>query len=51
MPFNFTVSKLVRIDQLPVSISAGVRYFAASPNDGPKGFGARASITFLLPNK
>jgi len=51
MPFNFTVAKLVMIDKLPVSFQVGVRYFAASPNDGPKGFGARASITFLLPNK
>jgi hypothetical protein len=51
MPFNFQVSKLVMIDKHPVSFGVGVRYFAASPNDGPKGFGARASITFLLPNK
>ena len=51
MPFNATVSKLVLIDKHPVSFQVGVRYFAASPNDGPKGFGARASITFLLPNK
>ena len=51
MPFNFTVAKVVMIDKLPVSFQVGVRYFAASPNDGPKGFGARAAITFLLPNK
>lgn len=51
MPFNAQVSKMVMIDKLPVSFAVGVRYFAASPNDGPKGFGARASITFLLPNK
>jgi hypothetical protein len=38
-------------DKLPVSFAIGARYFAASPNDGPKGFGARASITFLLPDK
>jgi hypothetical protein len=51
MPFNLTVSKLVMFDKLPVSFAIGARYFAASPNDGPKGFGARASITFLLPDK
>ena len=51
MPFNFTVAKVVMIDKLPVSFQVGVRYFAASPTDGPKGFGARAAITFLLPNK
>lgn len=51
MPFNFTVSKLVTIDKQPISFGVGVRYFAASPHDGPKGFGARASITFLFPEK
>lgn len=51
MPFNFVVSKLVMIDKQPVSFGVGVRYFAASPHDGPKGFGVRALITFLLPEK
>lgn len=51
MPFNLTVSKMVMFDKLPVSFQIGARYYAASPNDGPKGFGARAAITFLLPNK
>ena len=51
MPFNFVVSKMVVIDKQPVSFGVGVRYFAASPHDGPKGFGARAVITFLLPEK
>lgn len=51
MPFNFVVSKLVQIDKMPVSFGLGLRYFAASPNDGPKGLGVRASITFLLPEK
>lgn len=51
MPLNFVVSKMVMIDKQPVSFGVGVRYFAASPHDGPKGFGARAVITFLLPEK
>ena len=51
MPFNFVVSKLVMIDKQPVSFGVGGRYFAASPHDGPKGFGVRALITFLLPEK
>lgn len=49
MPFNFLVSKLVHIDKTPVNIGLGVRYYAAAPNDGPKGFGARLQLTFLLP--
>lgn len=51
MPFNFVVSKLVMVDKQPVSFGVGLRYFAASPHDGPKGFGVRALITFLLPEK
>lgn len=51
MPFNFVVSKLVQIDKLPVSFELGLRYYAASPNDGPKGLGVRAGITFLLAEK
>lgn len=50
MPFNLMVSKLVRFDKQPVSFQLGVRYYAASPQDGPKGFGARATITFLFPD-
>ena len=50
MPFNAMVSKLVRFNKQPVSFQVGVRYFAASPEAGPKGFGARASITFLFPD-
>lgn len=50
MPFNFMVSKLVRFDKQPVSFQLGVRYYAASPQDGPKGFGARATVTFLFPD-
>ena len=49
MPFNFVVSKMVVIDKQPVSFGVGLRYFAASPHDGPKGFGVRALVTFLLP--
>lgn len=50
MPFNFMVSKLVRFNKQPVSFQLGARYYAASPQDGPKGFGARATITFLFPD-
>jgi hypothetical protein len=49
VPLNALVSKLVRFGTQPVSLALGVRYYAASPDNGPKGFGARLSITFLFP--
>jgi hypothetical protein len=49
VPFNFVVSKLVVIDKQPISLAAGVRYWAESPENGPDGFGARTAITFLFP--
>lgn len=51
VPINFQVSKLVVIDKQPISLSAGVRYWAASPDSGPDGFGFRAAVTFLYPKK
>jgi len=35
--------------KLPVSIGAGVRHFADSPDTGPHGWGARLILTFLFP--
>ncbi len=49
VPISGLVSKLVRIGGLPVSLGAGVRYWAQSPANGPEGFGARLVITFVLP--
>ena len=49
VPINFTVAKLVKINKQPVSLTAGVRYWAESPVNGPDGFGARLAITFLFP--
>lgn len=49
VPINAMVSKLVKIDKQPISLQAGVRYYAASSDNGPDGFGARASVTFLFP--
>ena len=44
----FRVSKLV-VDKQPISLFAGVRYWAASPDSGPEGFGVRAGVTLLFP--
>jgi hypothetical protein len=49
IPINAMVSKLVTIDKQPISFQAGVRYYAASSDNGPEGLGARAAITFLFP--
>lgn len=49
VPINFQVSKLVKFDKQPVSLSAGIRYWAASPNNGPRGWGPRVGLTFLFP--
>lgn len=49
IPINLSVSKLTKFGTQPVSLGAGVRYWAESPDSGPEGFGARASITFLFP--
>ncbi len=52
VPFNATVSKLIRIDKQPISLFAGARYWAVSPQDaGPEGWGARFGMTFLFPRK
>lgn len=50
-PINFTISKLVVTDKIPISYSVGIRYNASSLPGGPEDWGARASITFVLPEK
>ena len=49
VPINLTVSKLTKFGNQPVSLGAGVRYWADSPDSGPEGWGARAVMTFLFP--
>lgn len=50
VPINFQISKLVKFGRLPVSLTAGVRYWADSPQgSGPDGWGGRFGVTFLLP--
>ena len=51
VPINFMVAKLVKFGNQPVSLQAGVRYWAASPASGPDGFGGRLAVTFLFPAK
>ncbi|MEM9059302.1 MAG: transporter [Pseudomonadota bacterium] len=49
VPINATVAKLVTFGQQPVQFTGGVRYWAASPDSGPDGVGARLQVTFLFP--
>lgn len=49
IPVNASVSKLVNVNGQPISLAAGVRYWAESPDTGPKDFGARLTVTFLFP--
>ncbi|WP_442150523.1 transporter [Rhizobium leguminosarum] len=49
VPINVTVSKLVKVNEQPISLTAGLRYWAAAPDDGPEGLGVRLGLTFLFP--
>jgi hypothetical protein len=49
VPLNFVVSKLTKIDRQPVSLFAGIRYWANPAEGGPDDFGVRFGITFLYP--
>ena len=49
VPINLTVAKLVKINQQPISLTAGLRYWATAPDNGPDGLGIRIVVTFLFP--
>ena len=49
VPINFGVSQLLKFGNQPVSLSAGIRYWADSAESGPHGWGARLGVTFLFP--
>jgi hypothetical protein len=49
VPVNFIVQQLLKVGNLPFQIGGGVRYWADSPDNGPKGWGARLQLTFLFP--
>ena len=49
VPVNAQVTKLVKIGSQPISLGAGVRYWATSPETGPEGVGFRTIVTFLFP--
>lgn len=49
VPINLTVTQILKIGKQPLSIQAGARYWADSPENGPKGSGFRLNLTFLFP--
>lgn len=49
VPINALAFKVVPIGGAPVSLQAGVRYWAEAPAGGPEGFGLRLSATLLFP--
>jgi hypothetical protein len=49
VPVNFMVAQLVKVGKQPVSLQAGLRYWAASPANGPSGLGYRFAVILLFP--
>jgi hypothetical protein len=49
VPVNLTVSQMLKIGKQPIQLTIGPRYWAASPDAGPEGWGARVALTFLFP--
>jgi hypothetical protein len=49
VPINLSLSKLVKFGKLPVSLQAGVGYWAESPDNGPEGVRFRLQANIVLP--
>jgi len=49
VPINVSVTQLLKIGSQPVSLQAGLRYWADSPESGPEDFGFRLAFTLLFP--
>jgi len=49
VPINVTVGKLIKVGNRPISLTGGLRYWAESPDAGPKDLGFRFVVTFLFP--
>jgi len=49
VPINAVVSKVVQIGEQPISLAAGVRYWADGGEFAPEGWGARLVLTYLFP--
>jgi hypothetical protein len=49
VPVTMFVGQILRVGGLPMQISGGPRYFVASSANGPRGWGARLSVTLMFP--
>ena len=50
VPINLSVTQLLKVGKQPLTIQAGARYWADSPEGvGPEGWGFRLAVTFLFP--
>ena len=49
VPIDALVNQLFTVGGQRLQAGAGVRYWAESPEGGPRGWGARAVLTFLFP--
>ena len=49
VPIHFKVEQLLKIGGQMIQVGGGLRYWAASPDSGPEGLGARLNLIFLFP--
>jgi hypothetical protein len=49
VPVNFQISQMLKMGSQLAQVSAGVRYWAASPDAGTEGWGFRLQLTLLYP--
>jgi hypothetical protein len=49
VPFNLQAAQVFKIGNQALQFMVGARYWADAPDDGPKGWGWRAQLTFIFP--
>ena len=49
VPVNVIVTKVTKVGGQLISVGAGLRYWADSPESGPEGLGLRLVFTLLFP--
>jgi len=49
VPINITAAQMLKIGPQIIQVGGGARYWADSPEGGPKGWGARVQLVLLFP--
>jgi hypothetical protein len=49
VPLNLQVGQVFKIGTQPLQITAGARYWATAPDNGPDGWGLRLQLTLIFP--